>query len=280
MKKKSRATTAKSIFKAILFCVVFIGLFVFLSFSKGFVADKFERIAHGMIGTCAAIFTTFIFVKFDKINFADIGLKFERISVKRFLLGVLAGIALMGILSMSVITYSNFKIEHNSNSNFLSFLFYTLPLIPLAFMEEIAFRGYPLRKLKEQTGVRYAIIITSLLFGIYHIANGWTIQNSFLGAGVWGIIYGIAAVYSNGIAMPTGLHYAANLTTAAFGITPGPSNIWILTSKDGLSLDNYQSSQFITIIPQISLFIFGIFLMEWLIKRNTKANLDIAATVL
>ena len=279
MKKRSRATIAKSIFKAILFCVVFTGLFVFLSFSKGFVADKFERIAHGMIGTCAAMFTTFIFVKFDKINFADIGLKFERVSVKRFFLGVLAGIVLMGILSMSVITFSNFKIEPNSNSNFLNFLFYTLPLIPLAFMEEIAFRGYPLRKLKEQTGVRYAIIITSILFGIYHIANGWTIQNSFLGAGVWGIIYGIAAVYSNGIAMPIGLHYAANLTTAAFGITSGPSNIWILTSKDGLSLDNYQSSQFITLIPQISLFIFGIFLMEWLIKRNTKANLDIAAGV-
>ena len=277
--KEKRLNPAKPSFKAILFCVVFTGIFVILSFSKSFVADKFERIAHGVIGTCAAVFTTFIFVKFDNTNFADIGLKLEKQSLVRFFLGVLAGILLMGILSLSVITFSHFKIEPNSNSNFLNFLFYTLPLIPLAFMEEIAFRGYPLRKLKEQKGVRYAIIITSVLFGMYHIANGWTIQNSVLGAGVWGIIYGIAAVYSNGIAMPTGVHYAANLTTAAFGITPGPSNIWILKSKDGLGLDNYQSSEFMTMIPQISLFIFGVFLMEWLIKRNTKANLDITASV-
>ena len=279
MIQKSRLSIKKEIFKAILFCVVFTGLFVILSFSKIFLADKFERIAHGVIGTCAAVFTTFIFVKFDNINFADIGLKLEKQSLVRFLLGVLAGIVLMGILSLSVITFSNFKIEPNINSNFLNFLFYTIPFIPLAFMEEIAFRAYPLRILKEITGVRYAIIITSILFAIYHVVNGWTIQNSFLGAGVWGIIYGIAAVYSNGIGMPTGVHYAANLTTAAFGITQGPFNIWILTSKDGLSLENYQSSAFMTIIPQISLFIFGIFLMEWLIKRNTKANLDIAADV-
>ena len=264
--------TAIYILKAILFCTVFIGLVIILSFSKSFVSDKFERIAHGTIGTFAALLTTFLFVKFDKKTFADMGLKFEKNSFQKFFSGVLAGIVLMGILSLSVIFCSNFKVEINSNSNIQKFLFWTLPLIPLAFMEEVGFRAYPLRILKDKSSVRNSIFITSILFALYHVANGWTIQNSFLGAGVWGIIYGLAAIYSNGISMPTGMHYAANLTTTAFGISEGSFNVWILKSKDGLTLENYQSSQLATLIPQISLLIFAIICMEWYLQKKATAN--------
>ena len=100
----------------------------------------------------------------------------------------------MGILSFSVIVFSNFQIEINGHSTLLNFLLCTLPLMPLAFLEELGFRAYPLSLLKGTTGVRNSIILTSLLFAVYHVANGWTIQNAFLGAGVWGMVYGLAAI--------------------------------------------------------------------------------------
>jgi uncharacterized protein len=172
-------------------------------------------------------------------------------------------------LTLSVILFSNFKIEINNNSNILNFLFWTLPLIPLAFMEEVGFRAYPLIILKDTIGIRNSILITSILFALYHIVNGWTIQSAFLGAGVWGIIYGLAAIYSNGISMPTGMHYAANLTTSAFGISNTSFNIWVLKQKSGLTLENHQSSQLITVIPQISVLLLGIIFMElYLRKKN------------
>jgi len=277
MKETTRPNKALIyILRAILFCIFFTGLFIILSFSKSFFPDKFERIAHGTIGTIAALLTTFLFVKFDKKTFADIGLVFERTSLKKFFSGVLVGITLMGTLTLSVIFFSNFKIETNSNSNILNFLFWTLPLIPLAFMEEVGFRAYPLRILKDKTGIRNSIIITSILFALYHIVNGWTIQNSFLGAGVWGIIFGLTAIYSNGISMPTGLHYAANLTTSAFGISESSFNVWVLKSKNGLTLENYQSSQLTTLIPQISLLIFAVICMELYLRKKTTANIGIA----
>lgn len=255
--------TAICFLKAFLFCTVFTGLFIILSFTKFFVNEEFERIAHGTIGTFAALLTTFLFVKFDKKTLRDVGFKFERNTFRNFFFGVLAGIILMGMLSSSVIFFSNFKVETNSNSNVLNFLLWTSPLILLAFMEEVGFRAYPLNILKDKTGIRNSVIVTSILFALYHLANGWTIQNSFLGAGVWGIIYGLAATYSNGISMPTGMHYAANLTTSAFGISEGSFNVWVLRSKDGLSLENYQSSPLTTLIPQISLLAFAIICMEW-----------------
>lgn len=65
--------------KACLFCTVFTGVFIILSFTKSLVDDQFERLAHGTIGTVAALLTTLLFVKFDKTTFASIGLKFEKI---------------------------------------------------------------------------------------------------------------------------------------------------------------------------------------------------------
>jgi membrane protease YdiL (CAAX protease family) len=265
---KNLNTRITYIFKSILFCIVFTVLFVIFSFTKTFVPGKFERIAHGAIGTIVALLTTYLFLKIDKKSFADIGLKFEKTSLKKFIFGILIGIAIMGLLTLSVILFSNFKIETNNNSNILTFLFWTIPLIPLAFMEEVGFRAYPLIILKDKLGIRNSILITSILFALYHIANGWTIQNSFLGAGVWGIVYGLAAVYSNGISLPTGIHYAANLTTSAFGISNTSFNIWVLKQKNGMTLENYQSSQLLTLIPQISVLLLGILCMEWYLRKN------------
>jgi uncharacterized protein len=264
--KKNNAVVP--ILKAILFCIVFTCIFILLSFFKFFISNKFERMAHGVVGTIAAFITTWLFLKFEKKTFSDIGLKIERGTLIKFCVGVLFGVALMGVLTFSVIFFSDFKVERNNKMNMLSFLIGAFPLIPLAFMEEMGFRAYALQVLKENSGVRSSIIITAVLFALYHIANGWTIQNSFLGAGVWGIIFGLAAVYSNGIAMPTGLHFAANITTATFGTTEGAFNFWVLKSSNELALNNVDGSQLATLMPQIGLLLFAIICMEWYLHNK------------
>jgi len=265
---KNHNSKLKIILKAVLFCILFIGIFIALSFLKTYIPGRFERLAHGIIGTIAALLTTYLFIKYDRKTFADIGLKIERATVKKIFAGVLIGIAIMGFMALCVILFSRFKIEINKNSDILSFFLWTLPFIPLAFMEEMAFRAYPLRIIQDKSGVRIAIIITSILFALYHIVNGWTVIDAFLGTGSWGIIYGVAAVYSNGISMPTGLHYAANLTTAAVGITDTSLNIWTITQKDGSTLENYQGGQSITLILQICFFIFAVICMEWVLRKK------------
>lgn len=261
-------TKANIIFKSVLFCISFTALFVALTFFKSFIPEKFERFTHGIIGTIAAIFVTYVFLKFDKKSFADINLKWEKTTLKNFCIGVLIGIGIMGSLSLIVIYFSGFQIETNSNSNILKFLFWSLAFLPLAFMEEIGFRAYPLVILKDKAGIRYSIIITSVLFALYHIVNGWTIQNSFLGAGVWGIIYGLAAIYSKGIAMATGIHYAANVTTSLFDNSSNSFNLWDIKPANGLTMENYEPNQMMILLPQIIMLLLSIICMEWYIRKK------------
>jgi len=263
---------AKYIFKSVLFCVVFTGLLVIFSFAKGFIPNEFERLAHGVIGTLAAFFATVLFLRIDRNRFSSIGLTFERNTVVKFLVGVITGVVIMGLLAMSVIYFTNVEIKVNQESNLLHFLLVTAPLLPLAFMEELGFRAYPLQILKDRIGIRLSIIITSILFGLYHIVNGWSIASSFYGPAVWGLIFGLAAIYSKGIAMPTGIHYAANLTTSAFGAKNTIASIWTVTQPDE-AIVKHEGIDWSTILPSLVLLIFAAICIELYMRRKTTANM-------
>lgn len=270
-----RNIKAKYIFKATLFCIVFTAFIVVFSIAKGFIPIYFERLAHGIIGTIAALLTTILFLKFDKKQFSDIGLTFERRTIIKFLAGIVAGVAIMGILAISVLYFSNTTIQVNSRGSVGYFLLMTLPLILLSFMEELGFRAYPLEILKDKVGIRLSIIITSILFALYHIANGWTISGSFYGPGIWGLLFGLAAVYSKGIAMPTGMHYAANLTTATFGAADNNLSIWIVEQSHSHT-EKVKGINWSTILPGLAILILAIIGIEMYMRRKTAANMGFA----
>ena len=257
----------KYIFKAILFCVVFTGLFVAFSFTKNFLPNNLERLAHGIIGMLAAFLTTVLFLKFDRKRFSDIGLTFKQNTVAKFFAGVIAGVIIMGLLVTTVLYLSKATVEVNPGSSVWHFLLVTLPLFPLAYMEELGFRAYPLEILKDKIGIRLSIIITSILFALYHIANGWTIANSFLGPAVWGLVFGLAAIYSKGIAMSTGIHYAANLTTSAFGATNSTVSIWVI-KQTNTPATKYAGTDWVTILPALALLVFAILCIELYMRRK------------
>lgn len=260
----------KKILKATLFAFLFIVLFFVLSLFKGLVSVNFERVIHGLIGTLAALITTVLFLKYDKLKWADIGLVYTSKTFLNFGKGILLGCLLMGALTLGVVYLSGFKMVFNSNFKIAQYFIITLHLIPLAFMEELAFRAYPLRVLQKVASPRIVVYFTAFLFGAYHIANGWTLQNAFLGAAVWGIIYGTAALYSGGIALPTGLHFACNWVTSAFAISAEKSNLFILQSAAGGSLANYQSSNLAELLPQLIVLVIGICGLELYIKNSKK----------
>jgi uncharacterized protein len=259
------------IFKSILFCVVFTGILVIFSLTKNMFPNSFERLAHGTMGTLAALLTTVLFLKFDRKRFSDIGLIFERMTIVKFFAGMLAGVAIMGMLAAGVIYFSNMTVAVNPGSNVWYFLLMTLPLIPLAFMEELGFRAYSLQILKDKIGIRGSIYITSILFALYHIVNGWTIASIFLGPAIWGLVFGLAAIYSRGIAMPTGIHYAANLTTSALGAKNTAASLWKV-EQSGTTEIRQQGIGWSMILPSLVLLIFAVICLELYMRRKNTAN--------
>lgn len=247
--------------------MVFTVVLVLFSFAKNFLPHQWERWAHGIAGTLAALFTTMLFLQFDRKKLADIGLRLNSGTVLRFISGVLVGILIMGTMALAVMHWTDVTIQWNQNSSGLHFLLMTAPLLPLAYMEELGFRAYPLVILREKTGIRTSLIITAVLFALYHIANGWSVAGSFYGPAVWGLIFGLAALYSKGIALPTGIHYAANLTTAAFGVAGNTISIWTVEGSANTAVST-GNVDWLAIIPSIVLLVFAIICIELYIRRE------------
>ncbi len=260
---------AAALIKSMLFSVVFTVLFVVFSFAGKLIPTGYDRLSHGITGTIAALLTTVVFLRFEKKRFYEIGLSIERNTVLRFFGGMVIGVILMGMLAAGVLFFSKAVISINSTSDVLHFFLVTIPLLPLAFMEELGFRAYPLEILRDKTGIRTAVVLTSILFALYHLANGWTFAASFYGPAVWGLIFGLSAVHSRGIAMPTGMHYAVNLTTAAFGEPGNSDSIWTIEHSMS-SVADQNGTDWQTILPSALLFVFAIACMELYARRSNR----------
>jgi uncharacterized protein len=88
-----------------------------------------------------------------------------------------------------------------------------------ALAEEVAFRGYPFRRLIEAVGPVAATIGMSLLFGLGHILNQGATRTSILVTMLAGLLLSVAWLRTHGLWMGWGLHFAWNASTGIlFGL--------------------------------------------------------------
>ena len=87
-----------------------------------------------------------------------------------------------------------------------------------ALAEEVAFRGYPFRRLIEAVGPVAATIAMSLLFGLGHVLNPGATWDSTLVTVLAGILLSVAWLRTRGLWLGWGLHFAWN---ASIGVLFG-----------------------------------------------------------
>ncbi len=102
-----------------------------------------------------------------------------------------------------------------------AFWLVVLSLVTLAMSalaEEVAFRGYPYRRLIEAIGSVKATVVMSLIFGVLHAFNPDATWISILITMFAGVLLSIAWLRMHGLWLPWGLHFAWN---ASMGILFG-----------------------------------------------------------
>ncbi len=88
-----------------------------------------------------------------------------------------------------------------------------------ALAEEVAFRGYPFRRLIEAVGPVAATIAMSLLFALGHVLNPGATWDSTLVTVLAGILLSVAWLRTRGLWLGWGLHFAWNASIAIlFGL--------------------------------------------------------------
>lgn len=116
--------------------------------------------------------------------------------IRNFLLGIAAGIALLGLLLLAMQGFGAADIGHASfDLSKLGYYAgtYAVLFLVIAVFEETSFRGYALVELSRAFSFWPAAILLGLLFGAAHLGNG--ASESVIGATMAGL-FGLVIAYS------------------------------------------------------------------------------------
>lgn len=247
-----------------LFWVAFALALIGLGQTPRLLGPGWHELALGSVLALVTLGLIALFLRREKHSFADIGLAADAGTVKRLLGGTALGIVIALAMLAIIVGLTSLRIEPVASPDYGGALGRSFAvLFVLAYMEEIAFRTFPLVRLQDAWGVRVAILVTAVAFALYH---GPTNPMNLLGPGVWGLLYGLAAVASRGIALPLGIHFGANWTQSLFEMkTRYASGIWHLTPG---STARYATVEQVGIALQVVLLVAGVVLIERYVRRH------------
>lgn len=139
-----------------------------------------------------------------------VGVVANKTTVKKVVIGFAIGLFMTLVQTFFILLLGHYKMYLNISISIYSIFIYFTLYILVALREELAFRGYPLFSLNYSYGLWTSQITIFIIFSLEHIAGGMTWGQAFLGAGTGALLFEFAALKTNGIALPIGLHAAWN----------------------------------------------------------------------
>ncbi|WP_149205794.1 CPBP family intramembrane glutamic endopeptidase [Flavobacterium johnsoniae] len=179
----------------------------------------YRNLLKGLFVSFSCILSYILFFKkYDKRAITEFSAKGL---AKNLTIGISIGFVLQSFTILVMYLNGNYSVV---NINPVSFI-----LIPFAIMftvaiiEEILVRGIIFRIVEEKLGSYISLTISSVLFGVFHLANPHGTIISGICITTAGFMLGAAFIYSRNLWFPIALHFAWNFTQSGiFGaITSG-----------------------------------------------------------
>lgn len=112
--------------------------------------------------------------------------------------------------------------------------------------EELVFRGALLFLLIQKTSTRWGIVLSSIVFGVYHWFSMGLFGDivpmviTFIGTGLMGLVWANALTKTSSIFLPLGMHLGWNITFNTL-FSKGPLGTMILVPSSAPQMDDWAS---------------------------------------
>jgi membrane protease YdiL (CAAX protease family) len=152
----------------------------------------------------------------DKRSFSSLGFNITSNTVRDFVFGLALPAALIAVIFLLEWGFGWLQVDgfawHDAEFGEMakSLILLAVVFIAVGFYEEILFRGYYMQNLKESMGRPLAILLTSVGFGLAHLANANATFMGVLGTAAAGIIFAYAWLRSKALWLPIALHISWN----------------------------------------------------------------------
>lgn len=222
--------------RVVLFIACFTLFLVLAGIVSHMVPGKHNSLFFGLLGSVGGAIALWLFKTAECATWEQLGVRWTAGTLPKFLLGILIGLAAFSCIFIPLLIFTPLEITTGDMNFSVHALVSLLTVLLLALMEEIGFRSYPQLMLGSTYGVWMSQLVMALVFASYHILYGWQPQIAFSGPFVWAFLFGLTALWSKGIAVPTGIHFALNVLQDVSGINGNkPLSIWRLGYTQGAS---------------------------------------------
>jgi uncharacterized protein len=259
---------ANAVICAILFWSLFVLLLLLCNPVAPIFGKQYSRLLYGVLGVCSALALTWLFLRFEKRSFGAIGLSWQPGTPGKFFIGLAIGSAIFGVILFALLALTPLQIDRNTRPIDSTAILVYLAFVPLSLMEEIVFRSYPFIKLHRRFGLRITQVIVAIAFALWHVIGGQSIFSSFLGPGVYAFVFGLAAVWSRGIALPFGIHVALNILQPLTGMRGDTGSVWTLNQKEPVVNWQMAAPDTVGLVMQLVVFVAAILLTEYYIRKK------------
>jgi len=219
--KISNSSIIKAVLALLLFmAVVIIGQQIASKLLSLTPLDKnFRNVLKGLLVSSACILSyTVFFKKFEKRDITEFASKGF---IKNVFLGTSIGFVLQSLTILVIYLNGSYTVAAVNPISFILIPFAIM--FTVAIIEEILVRGIIFRIMEEKLGSFIALSISSLIFGILHLANAHSTILSSICITTAGFLFGSLFIYTRNLWGAIALHFAWNFTQSGIygAITSG-----------------------------------------------------------
>ncbi len=215
-----KPTNRSVVTSLLLFWIGYEAILLVASFltSVAIASEVWQLTAWGLVSSLGLLFLTRLMLRREERASAEFNLALCSPSLRRFSFGVLLGVASFGVHVLVIAALAGpVRFERVPGVGVLAGLIYFARFLSTSCMEELGFRGYPLQRLTARIGPWPAVGLTAVAFGLSHLLYGWDLRTIALGVVPPGLLWGMSAVATRGLAVPIGLHAAWNFASWSAG---------------------------------------------------------------
>jgi len=224
-----RGNRASLAFVAV-FLLGYVAILFGASVPKAMVPPEFADLTWGTLASLGIVALTRLVTRGDR---SQSPARSMGASARQFLAGATLGFAVYALVIAAIsIGVGPLRVSPTAAPTPVASVITIVGFFALSCMEELGFRGYPLRTLVSVFDERIGVLVVSILFAASHILFGWPWQAVLLGVLPSGLLFGVAAVVSGGLAMPVGVHMALNVAQWIAGEKERPGFFTVVLDPD------------------------------------------------
>ena len=207
---------------------------------------------------------TWLCLRLERRGFRDIGLALTRRRIAEAGAGFAVGAVVFSVLAVVQAAAVGRSWTLNADRVLTTVLAGVAGVLVMVVLEEVLFRGYAFRQLRSIGGSRLALVVSSVVFGLWHLVGRpyWGMGAVFVVAlpALGGLVFGYALLRSGSLLLPIGLHAGGNwASTSLFGwyvrseqgaVAAPPASVWTAPADES-TVDFLMSPDLLPHLPYI-----------------------------